>query len=89
MRNTRIVQSLYFLKPKFQASGHLVWLYSPVCVGPDRKPKDRFSHNEAQCGLNKLALSRLCWSNKSYNSSKILSFSCFCKVYNYLLDVIY
>ena len=40
---TRIVQSLYFLNPKFQASSHLLWLYSPVCVGPE----DRFSHNEA------------------------------------------
>ena len=35
---TRIVQSLYYLNPKFQASSHLVWLYSPVCVGPGRKP---------------------------------------------------
>ena len=37
--NTRIVQSLYFLNPKFQASSHLLWLYSPVCVGPGRKPR--------------------------------------------------
>ena len=36
---TRIVQSLYFLNPKFQASSHLVWLYSLVCVGPGRKPR--------------------------------------------------
>ena len=36
---TRIVQSFYFLNPKFQASSHLVWLYSPVCVGPGRKPR--------------------------------------------------
>ena len=36
---TRIVQSLYFLNPKFQTSSHLVWLYSPVCVGPGRKPR--------------------------------------------------
>ena len=36
---TRIVQSLYFLNPKFQASNHLLWLYSPVCVGPGRKPR--------------------------------------------------
>ena len=36
---TRIVQSLYFLNPKFQASSHLVWLYSPVCVGPGWKPR--------------------------------------------------
>ena len=40
---TRIVQSLYFLNPKFQASSNLVavqpglWLYSPVCVRPGWK----------------------------------------------------
>ena len=31
---TQIVQSLYFLNPKFQASSYLMWLYSLVCVGP-------------------------------------------------------
>ena len=36
---TWILQSLYFLNPKFQASNHLSLLYSPVCVGPDRKPR--------------------------------------------------
>ena len=36
---TRIVQSLFFLNPKFQASYHLLWLYSLVCVGPGRKPR--------------------------------------------------
>ena len=45
---TRIVQFLYFLNPKFQASSHLVWLYSLVCVGLVGNPEDRFSHNEAQ-----------------------------------------
>ena len=39
---TRIVQSLYFLNPEFQASSHLVWLYSPVCVGTGWKPKTGF-----------------------------------------------
>ena len=34
----RIVQSLFYLNLKFQASSHLQWLYSPVCVGPGRKP---------------------------------------------------
>ena len=38
----RIVQSLYYLNSKFQASRHLLWLYSLVCVGPGRKPEDRF-----------------------------------------------
>ena len=33
-----IVQSLFFLNPKFQAFSHLLWLYSLVCVGPGQKP---------------------------------------------------
>ena len=28
----KIVQSIYFLNPKFQASNDLLWLYSPVFV---------------------------------------------------------
>ena len=35
----RIVQSLYYLHPKFQASSHFLWLYRPVCVGPGKKPR--------------------------------------------------
>ena len=35
----RIVQSVFYLYPKFQASSHLLWLYSPVSVGPGRKPR--------------------------------------------------
>ena len=44
---TCLVQFLYFLNTKFQASSHLLWLHSPVCVRPGRKPEDRFSHHEA------------------------------------------
>ena len=40
---TQIIQSLFFLNPKFQGSSHLLWLYSLVCVG---NPEDWFSHNE-------------------------------------------
>ena len=36
---TQIVLSLFFLNPKFQASSYLLWLHSPVCVGPGRKPR--------------------------------------------------
>ena len=36
---TWIVQYLFFLIPKFQASSYLLWLHSPVCVGPGRKPR--------------------------------------------------
>ena len=35
----RIVQFLFFLYPKFQASSLLLRLYSPVCVGPGRKSR--------------------------------------------------
>ena len=46
--NTKIVQSLYFLHPKFQASNQFQWLYSPVCVEPCWRPEDRFSHDAVQ-----------------------------------------
>ena len=35
---TRLVQSLYFLNPKFQVSNHLLWLNSLVCVRPGQNP---------------------------------------------------
>ena len=40
---TRIVQFLFFLDSKFQASSLLLRLYRPVCFRPGRKSKDRFS----------------------------------------------
>ena len=45
---TRIVQFLFYLTPKFQASSLLLCLYRPVCVGPVRKPHCWFSHEAAQ-----------------------------------------
>ena len=44
---TRIVQFLFYLKPKFQASSSFLCLYRPVCVGPFRKPHCWFSHETA------------------------------------------
>ena len=41
---TWIVQSLYFLNTNFQASSHLQWLYSLVCVIPGQNPHCWFSH---------------------------------------------
>ena len=42
----RCTDSTIHLLPKCEISspGHFLWLYSPVCVGPGRKPEDRFSH---------------------------------------------
>ena len=41
---TWIVQSLYFLNPKFQVPSHLKWLRSQVCVRPGRKPRRPVLH---------------------------------------------
>ena len=51
---TRIVQSLYFLNTKFHASSCLLWLYSPVCVGPGQKPHCWFSLEAAHLWFNVL-----------------------------------
>ena len=40
---TWIVQYLYFLNTKFQASSHLQWLHSLVCVRPRQNPHCWFS----------------------------------------------
>ena len=37
-----IVQSHYFLNPKFQASSYLLFLHILVCVGPCLKPRTGF-----------------------------------------------
>ena len=36
---TRIVQFLFFLNPKIEASYHVLWLYRPVCVRTGRQPR--------------------------------------------------
>ena len=44
---TRIVQFLFYLNPKFQASSSFLCLYRLVCVGPVRRPHCWFSHEAA------------------------------------------
>ena len=45
----RIVRSLYYLSPKFQASGFLLWLCGPVCVGPGRRPRGPVFSERGSC----------------------------------------
>ena len=45
---TRIVQFLFYLNPKFQASSSSLCLYRPVYVGPVRKLHCWVSHEAAQ-----------------------------------------
>ena len=51
----RIVQFLYFINPKFQASSHLLCLYSSVCGGPVRKSHCWFPHAAAQLLLDSMS----------------------------------
>ena len=48
---TRIVQFLFYLNPKFQASSSFLCLYRLVCVRPVRKPHCWFSHEVALCSI--------------------------------------
>ena len=43
---TRIVRSLCFLNPKFQASSRLLWLHGRFVSDLVGNPEDQFSHNE-------------------------------------------
>ena len=63
---TRIVQFLYFLNPKFQASSHLMWLYSPVCVGPGRKPRRPVFSQRGSF------VSHRCYSQSLYNTVEMI-----------------
>ena len=59
---TRIVQFLFYLNPKFQASSSFLCLYRPVCVGPVRKPHCWFSHEAVQMVVNVCSVNRNNWS---------------------------
>ena len=55
----RIVQFLFYLNPKFQASSSFLCLYRSVCVGPLRKPHCWFSHEAAHMSIvNKLIITQ-------------------------------
>ena len=70
---TRIVQFLFYLNPKFQASSSFLCLYSPVCVGPVRKPHCWFSHEAGQI----IRLLPQLW--QSHSVLKVwLNLSCLC-----------
>ena len=47
LRSNCVVQSLYFLNPKFQASSHLCGCIARFVSDLVGNPEDKFSHNEA------------------------------------------
>ena len=63
---TWIVQCLYFLNTKFQASSHLQWLYSLVCVRLGQNPYCWFSHVAAHISIHELLHEKTClWDFKT------------------------
>ena len=79
-----IVQFLFYLNPKFQASSSFLCLYRSFCVGPVRKPHCWFSHEAAHlCFENRMLLSLckiyihvrkiFCQLNLCFNEDAILS----------------
>ena len=63
----RIVQSLYYLYPKCQASSFLLWLRSQVCVG---NHEDRFSHDDTQIIASCLYIQSLTLDHKNVSAVK-------------------
>ena len=53
---------VFFPNPKFQASSHLLWLYSPVCVGPGRKPLRPVFSQRGLYKHIKLSITLVIWS---------------------------
>ena len=63
---TWILQSIFYLNPKFQASSHLLWPYSPVCVGPGRKVRRPvFSQRSSYIMLFSTYAINKCWQDSS------------------------
>ena len=56
---TKIVQSLYFLNPKFQVSSHLSGCTARFVSDLVGNPEDWFSHNEAQMSKRNSATEKL------------------------------
>ena len=62
---SRIVQFLFYLNPKFQASSSLLCLYRSVCVRPVRKPHCWFSHEAAHLSQDVAVIQWITSCNKS------------------------
>ena len=55
--------SLYLIYPKFQASVHLLLLYSPVCVGPSQKLRRQVTTGVLTTRFIGLTVNRVIYEN--------------------------
>ena len=69
----RIVQSLYYLNPKFGASSYLLWLYSPVCVRRGRKTRIPVFSQRGPFGPYKNTTCSIICCNKNFQTLKLNS----------------
>ena len=69
---TRIVQFLFYLNPKFQASSSFLLLCRPVCVRPVRKPHCWFSQEAAHM-VSKVILVPCSVNYKTFNKGQYWS----------------
>ena len=84
---TLIAQSLYLLYTKFQASSHLVWLYSLVCVGPGRKlRRPFFSRGSNYNMLHFVTFTSVCYANHLPHNFKSIGLCSSRSTYELLLD---
>ena len=65
-----MVQSLHFINLKFQASSHLLWLFSPVCVGLG---KTTSSQKGCDTHLRAIIQSEKKWKHQFFRRSRAAS----------------
>ena len=85
---TWIVQFLFYLNPKFQASSSVLCLYRPVCVGPVQKPHCWFSHEAALIFLSKMTMNYNCHSvycRLPVTCIVLITKTCPCNIQRYFL----
>ena len=92
---TWMVQFLYYLNPKFQASSHLLCLYISVCVGTGRKPEllvfSRTGSNGNECNSEWDCLSYVLSDKDLYYVPKYINvaFSRTCQNWCLMLAICY
>ena len=69
----QVVQSLFYLNPKFQASSYLLWLYSQVCVRPGWKSRRQLF---SQRGSNVLVFPSAILTTQVSNARPMVLFLC-------------
>ena len=68
-----LVQFFYFLNTKFQASIHLLSLYSPVCIGPGWKPRRPVFSQRGSIDSNEPQQKPPPWNGRQYSGGDALT----------------